>query len=261
MPELVASADEAAQNIIEYSADPHGYANGFGCDFGKVRGWFVWAGDHWAFGPSRAIRYNRDELLDWTENGGAWVQGGTPGDPKKDHLMKWFDLVQVGDGHYSSIFDELTRWLFPAKLNGLAKIFLFRGDETGASLVNSDVAATPNDDDVYELLYQENILVQRTVTHRGRSASVRDLCIDFWKAVCWVCEANFELDYGPAYKGVIEVHHLKPLSSDDEARRINPVKDCRPLCPNCHRLAHHGMPKGKCRSIWELQKMWLQRPD
>jgi hypothetical protein len=61
------------------------------------------------------------------------------------------------------------------------------------------------------------------------------------------------------FVGLIDVHHLDPLAQADESRQTDPVKHCRPLCPNCHRLAHYGMPQGTCRPLDELKKIWKNR--
>ncbi len=34
-------------------------------------------------------------------------------------------------------------------------------------------------------------------------------------------------------EGFIHVHHLKPLSEVGYEYRVDPIRDLRPVCPNC----------------------------
>jgi 5-methylcytosine-specific restriction enzyme A len=36
----------------------------------------------------------------------------------------------------------------------------------------------------------------------------------------------------------IQVHHLVPLSEVTEDYKVDPIKDLRPDCPNCHVMLH-----------------------
>jgi 5-methylcytosine-specific restriction protein A len=60
------------------------------------------------------------------------------------------------------------------------------------------------------------------------------------------------------FAGLIEVHHKKPLSMFEQSAKTDPEADCIPLCPNCHRMAHFGLPSGKCRSLDELQELFAR---
>ena len=52
----------------------------------------------------------------------------------------------------------------------------------------------------------------------------------------------FESIYGDIGKHFIHVHHIIPLSSIDETYILDPVKDLRPVCPNCHAMLHKRVP-------------------
>ncbi len=71
-----------------------------------------------------------------------------------------------------------------------------------------------------------------------RNAENRQRAIQIHGLDCYVCGFNFEAAYGERGAGFIEVHHLKPLSSLEEATEINPNTDLVPLCANCHRMIH-----------------------
>ena len=56
--------------------------------------------------------------------------------------------------------------------------------------------------------------------------------------------------------GYIHVHHLRPLSEVGEAHAVDPIKDLRPVCPNCHAVLHRRVP---VFSIEELRTLLEQR--
>jgi 5-methylcytosine-specific restriction protein A len=75
-----------------------------------------------------------------------------------------------------------------------------------------------------------------------RNRKARRACIKHYGAVCIVCRFNFYEKYGDIGVGYIQVHHLVPLSEVKERYRLNPVRDLRPVCPNCHAMIHSKQP-------------------
>lgn len=92
-----------------------------------------------------------------------------------------------------------------------------------------------------------------TVNAYERNTKARRLCIEHWKYNCGVCNFHFEKTYGQLGKNYIHVHHLKPLSEINEEYDIDPVKDLRPVCPNCHAMLHRKQP---ALSIEELKEIY-----
>jgi 5-methylcytosine-specific restriction protein A len=84
----------------------------------------------------------------------------------------------------------------------------------------------------------------RTVTSRtyDRSPHARQACIEHYGYTCCVCGFNFEKTYGALGENYIEVHHLKPVSDIGKEYFIDPIKDLRPVCANCHRMLHKQRP-------------------
>ncbi len=96
--------------------------------------------------------------------------------------------------------------------------------------------------------------LKRTITVNSyeRNSKARQECIKHWKSVCSVCDFNFETKYGEIGKGFIHVHHLIPVSKLGKVYQVNPIKDLRPVCPNCHSMLHSENPPIE---IDELKKM------
>lgn len=84
----------------------------------------------------------------------------------------------------------------------------------------------------------------RTVTSKtyDRSPRARQVCIEQYGYNCAVCGFNSEVAYGPIGATYIEVHHLKQIADIGEEYLIDPIKDLRPVCANCHRMLHRRRP-------------------
>ena len=96
-----------------------------------------------------------------------------------------------------------------------------------------------------------------TVNAYERNRKARYLCIKKYKAKCCICGFSFEDTYGEAAEGFIHVHHVKPLSEIRTKYTVDPVKDLRPVCPNCHAVIH--IRKGEPAFIPEEVKALLRR--
>lgn len=98
--------------------------------------------------------------------------------------------------------------------------------------------------------------VQRVqVNAYERSSSARRKCIEHYGCECYICGFDFEKRYGEAGKGFIHVHHEKPLSVEGEETEVHPVKDLKPVCPNCHAIVHR---EDDPFSVEEVRKMLRQ---
>lgn len=75
-----------------------------------------------------------------------------------------------------------------------------------------------------------------------RNPVARQKCVAHYGTSCSVCGFNFGATYGGSAKGYIHVHHLKPLASIGEEYVIDPIKDLRPVCANCHAVIHLRQP-------------------
>ncbi len=85
--------------------------------------------------------------------------------------------------------------------------------------------------------YPEGATRRITVNAYERSRQAAERCVDHHGHACDVCGFDFGRTYGDAGEGFIHVHHLKPLSEIRGEYRVDPIRDLRPVCPNCHAMA------------------------
>ena len=64
------------------------------------------------------------------------------------------------------------------------------------------------------------------------------ITIDHYGSSCIICGYNFENQFGPVGQGYIHVHHVVPLANVNAEYVVDPIKDLRPVCPNCHAMLH-----------------------
>jgi hypothetical protein len=87
-----------------------------------------------------------------------------------------------------------------------------------------------------------------------RSGPARSECIKHYGPKCRVCELDFEKRYGKLGKGFIHVHHIFEISKVGKKYKVDPQKDLRPVCPNCHAMLHRNNPM---LSIEELKARFI----
>jgi predicted HNH restriction endonuclease len=89
-----------------------------------------------------------------------------------------------------------------------------------------------------EIEYREGAKRLVTVNAYERDSKARRRCIQHYGARCYICQFSFSEFYGEVAEGMIHIHHLRPLSEIGQEYRVDPVKDLRPVCPNCHAVLH-----------------------
>lgn len=90
---------------------------------------------------------------------------------------------------------------------------------------------------------------QRSLNVYERNLYAREKCIAHHGCRCSVCDFDFEAVFGKLGKGFIHVHHLKPLAEIQKKYRVDPIKDLRPICPNCHAMIH------RCNPVMTIEKL------
>ncbi|WP_019029027.1 HNH endonuclease [Colwellia piezophila] len=115
------------------------------------------------------------------------------------------------------------------------------------ALVELDLLQT-NDSFIFPEVISENDTLtegsKKTVTVNAyeRSPLARKLCIKHHGISCSVCDFDFSEKYGKLGEGFIHVHHLLQLSVIQTEYIVDPIKDLRPVCPNCHAMLHKTKP-------------------
>lgn len=107
-----------------------------------------------------------------------------------------------------------------------------------------------------EIKVSEGSKSQVTVNRYERSAVARRHCIKYHGTKCSICGFDFMVVYGTIGDGFIHVHHLIELSIISKDYEVNPIKDLRPVCANCHAMLHRKSP---AYSIEELQQIIAQQ--
>jgi 5-methylcytosine-specific restriction enzyme A len=104
--------------------------------------------------------------------------------------------------------------------------------------------------------FTEGAVRRIEVNSYERDRTARMECIRYYGHECQVCGFRFLDLYGEIGRNFIHVHHIVSLSSIREQYRVDPVRDLRPVCANCHAMLHTQEPP---LSIQDL-KARLLRP-
>ena len=86
--------------------------------------------------------------------------------------------------------------------------------------------------------FYEGAITQIYVNSYERNRKARNECVRHYGARCIICGFDFEKTYGEIGRNIIHVHHLIPLSEIGKKYNVDPIKDLRPVCPNCHVIIH-----------------------
>jgi 5-methylcytosine-specific restriction protein A len=86
--------------------------------------------------------------------------------------------------------------------------------------------------------FPEGGIHQITVNAYERNPEARRACLSHYGEACVVCGFRFSEAYEGGQRVSLHVHHLVPLQKIRETYVVDPIKDLRPLCPNCHAMAH-----------------------
>lgn len=80
------------------------------------------------------------------------------------------------------------------------------------------------------------------VNRYERNSRVRALCLSHYGMKCSGCERLLADLYGTQASDIVHVHHLTPLADIPDGFEIDPIRDLRPVCPNCHAVIHSKQP-------------------
>jgi 5-methylcytosine-specific restriction protein A len=89
-----------------------------------------------------------------------------------------------------------------------------------------------------EKYYLEGKAQQVFVNIYERDKVAREKCLEHYGYKCFACGLLLSNIYGKIAEKFIHVHHLIELSKIKIEYNVDPIKDLRPLCPNCHAIIH-----------------------
>ena len=75
-----------------------------------------------------------------------------------------------------------------------------------------------------------------------RDPLARSRCLEHYGFRCAVCDVLLAERYGDIARELIHVHHLVKISRAGKSYEVDPVRDLRPVCPNCHAILHRKDP-------------------
>ncbi len=197
---------------------------------------------------------------------------GTPGRTGHDYRNRFVgeDLVWFGKTG-TTVRQPAIRGI----TSGIGRVYLFyRSDNRGPFLFAGTAKAKDvKDSTPVEVLWNFDLVTnpvnfpdelpdagsfiegaKKTVTVNvyERDASARAACLRRWGLRCAVCSFDFKATYGELGDGYIHVHHLRPLSEIGVAYELDPVRDLRPVCPNCHAMLHRKTPALDIKVLQEI---------
>jgi predicted HNH restriction endonuclease len=112
----------------------------------------------------------------------------------------------------------------------------------------------------------EGALKRVAVNAYERNPKARRACLAHYGAWCIICGFNFKAAYGQVAAGFMHVHHMQMIKEKGKKHEIDPIRDLRPVCPNCHSVIHI---KPRPYTIQEVKEMvaahrppgWLDPPE
>jgi 5-methylcytosine-specific restriction endonuclease McrA len=100
---------------------------------------------------------------------------------------------------------------------------------------------------------------KRFTTYYERNPKLRSKAIEIHGFKCMTCGFKFADKYGSRGYEYIEVHHLNPVSTLDEATPVDPKTEMAVVCSNCHRMIHRK--KDQILSLDELRELIRQNQN
>jgi hypothetical protein len=149
------------------------------------------------------------------------------------------DRLTVIDGHINPQQLQTMRILDSGSAKRLRKALLL---EQSVGLPRLIHTLRYPDEQLGVALHLEGGATQVEVNRYERDAKARMACLAYHGTRCQVCGLEMGEIYGPDMEGYIHVHHLQPLSKNGVRHVVDPVRDLRPICPNCHAFIHHVDP-------------------
>lgn len=181
----------------------------------------------------------------------------------KSKFWGWLPDAEVTWGKPTKAFDTFRRREEievvvqshdQAKRRILVSTRMTRPESTGSDAHPIAASVTPDQRKLHTppLILTEGMSYAVELTVYERNPEARSRCLAHHGSRCCVCGFDFGAAYGPLAAGLIHVHHLVPLAQIGEEHPVDPVRNLRPVCPNCHAVIHLG---GGTLTIEQVKQM------
>jgi 5-methylcytosine-specific restriction protein A len=154
--------------------------------------------------------------------------------------QRWWDVV-VQFGRRRLVRNGLLEASLPGMKTGLWKL-TEKGQLAAASLAQERWFANFTYPDDVSTEFGEGFSRKVLVNRFERNRSARACCLKHYGHSCSACEINMEKKYGAIGRHYMHVHHIVPISTVGATYQVDPIRDLRPLCPNCHAMVHTSDP-------------------
>lgn len=161
---------------------------------------------------------------------------------REDFGPEAFDTALQAVEQHVDYYESLGRGKRPSLHALLARYGRQISEKSGHPIVVATNTIYPDDIDDPASVLIEGALQRVTVNRYERDPVARQKCIEHYGVVCVVCGFDFEKRYGGIGAGFIHVHHLVDIATIGGRYQVDPVRDLRPVCPNCHAMLHRERP-------------------
>jgi 5-methylcytosine-specific restriction protein A len=158
-------------------------------------------------------------------------------------LRDEYDGFYTNRKGYPDVENRKSRVEYKLRFESISKeIYLKQVQYLIKFMLNKENILELTNDEIYGLeKFEEGGVITVTVNKYERNLKAKKKCLEHYGRVCKVCGFRDFEKYGDEI-GIIEVHHIKPISEMGVLYMIDPLKDLMPVCPNCHRAIHSRKP-------------------
>jgi 5-methylcytosine-specific restriction protein A len=181
----------------------------------------------------------------------ALLLNGAARDPRDDGIWAspWRSLdlairrgmLAINNGDADADMRQIELWTSRAAAAVLALLPL-EADDDGGEEQTLEIAGLP-----------EGAKARIEVNRYERDRRNRAAALAIHGYLCKACDLDMGLRYGPAAAGLIEVHHVTPVSEVGPGYIIDPRNDLLPRSPKGLAVAHRRSPPYSVDELREMQ--------
>jgi hypothetical protein len=209
--------------------------------------WITFHGErmYWGFLEAGRPKLHRDGVGTWRTVSKGWRSDDVHGVVlSKSRLGK--NLTKLAGYPGTSCNVGVASYVI-RRINGGA------GEDDGKA--TSAVQASVFPDEVIDgETYPDGAVCRVVVNGYERNPKARRKCVAHHGRRCSICGFDFEQVYGTVAEGLIHVHHLRELSQIGAEYEVDPMKDLRPVCPNCHAVLHRRKPAFSIEDVKKFRR-------